>query len=288
MLPKVSIIIPIYNTQDYVVDCVASALNQTYQNIEIILVNDGSTDLSMEIINRTFNDSRIVILNQINQGLSAARNTGIKHATGEYLFFLDSDDAIVDEAIEILVNNISGERESIIVGNHVFASSIEDINFANYAVEYRGKIIPKQDYYQKMFLGIQKEKSNFCSVWGKLYPKKIILQHLFPTGRLHEDEFVNYLYIADCSKVIFVDSPLYFYRDTPNSITKKVTIKRLIDIFDAYYEKFLFFKKDLSITKILYPVLTNLIHTIVTHQDFEKLNLETQLYYYSIQRAIFR
>lgn len=288
MLPKISIIIPIYNTEDYVVDCVASAVNQTYQNIEIILVNDGSTDLSMEIINQTFDDSRIVTLNQTNQGLSAARNTGIKYSTGEYLFFLDSDDAIVDEAIEILVNNLPDEQEAIIVGNHVFEALIEEVVFDNYGIEYDGKVLSKQEYYQRMLLGTQKEKSNFSSVWGKLYPKKIILQHLFPIGRLHEDEYVNYLYIDACSQIVFVDSPLYFYRDTPNSITKRITLKRLIDIFDAYYEKFLFFKKDTYIIKILYSILTQLIHTIVAHQEFEKLNLETQLYYYSIQRAIFR
>lgn len=288
MLPKISIIIPIYNTQDYVIECVASAVNQTYQNIEIILVNDGSTDLSMEIINQTFDDSRIVTLNQTNQGLSAARNTGIKYSTGEYLFFLDSDDAIVDEAIEILVNNLPDEQEAIIVGNHVFEALIEEVVFDNYGIEYDGKVLSKQEYYQRMLLGTQKEKSNFSSVWGKLYPKKIILQHLFPIGRLHEDEYVNYLYIDACSQIVFVDSPLYFYRDTPNSITKRITLKRLIDIFDAYYEKFLFFKKDTYIIKILYSVLTQLIHAIVNHQDFEKFNLETQLYYYSIQRAIFR
>lgn len=288
MLPKISIIIPIYNTQDYVIECVASAVNQTYQNIEIILVNDGSTDLSMEIINQTFDDSRIVTLNQTNQGLSAARNTGIKYSTGEYLFFLDSDDAIVDEAIEILVNNLPDEQEAIIVGNHVFEALIEEVVFDNYGIEYDGKVLSKQEYYQRMLLGTQKEKSNFSSVWGKLYPKKIILQYLFPIGRLHEDEYVNYLYIDACSQIVFVDSPLYFYRDTPNSITKRITLKRLIDIFDAYYEKFLFFKKDTYIIKILYSVLTQLIHAIVNHQDFEKFNLETQLYYYSIQRAIFR
>ena len=110
---KVSIIIPIYNVEPYIERCIISVLNQSYKNIEIIIINDCTPDKSIELINKLLNNKyssteNIHILNhEKNKGLSAARNTGIMNATGDYLYFLDSDDSITHDCIEVLVNALS-------------------------------------------------------------------------------------------------------------------------------------------------------------------------------------
>nr|WP_248629264.1 glycosyltransferase family 2 protein [Enterococcus cecorum] len=289
MLPKVSIIIPIYNTQEYVVDCVASAVNQTYQNLEIILVNDGTPDNSMLLIEQYFNDERILIINQENQGLSAARNTGIQYATGEYLFFLDSDDAIVDETIECLVSNITTNEPMIVMGNHLCAASIEQADFDAYPQEKQGKEITKKQMFDWMLTKVDyRNKVNSCTVWGKLYHHSIVDNHLFPIGRLHEDEFVNYLYLDEAEKIVFVDAPFYFYRDNSKGIIANRKIKNITDTFDAYFEKYQYFlhrEYKRYIPQILLT-LSELLDVIVSSIQFEQLSLEQQIYYYTIYKTI--
>lgn len=106
---KFSIIVPVYNVENYVDKCIKSILNQTYKNYEVIIINDGSTDNSLNIINKYKNNKKIKIITQKNKGLSNARNNGMKIATGDYLLFIDSDDYIEDKLLEILNNNINGE-----------------------------------------------------------------------------------------------------------------------------------------------------------------------------------
>lgn len=289
MLPKVSIIIPIYNTQEYVVDCVASAVNQTYQNLEIILVNDGTPDNSMLLIEQYFNDERILIINQENQGLSAARNTGIQYATGEYFFFLDSDDAIVDETIECLVSNITTNEPMIVMGNHLCAASIEQADFDAYPQEKQGKEITKKQMFDWMLTKVDhRDKVNSCTVWGKLYHHSIVDNHLFPIGRLHEDEFVNYLYLDEAEKIVFVDAPFYFYRDNSKGIMANHKIKNITDTFDAYFEKYQYFvhhEYKSYIPQILLT-LSELIDVIIRSIQFETLSSEQQIYYYTIYKTI--
>lgn len=290
MLPKISIIIPIYNTEDYVVDCVASVVNQTYTNLEILLINDGSTDGSMDLIYQNFDDNRIVIINQENQGLSAARNTGIKYANGEYLFFVDSDDALVDIAIELLVRFVNQGNPDMIIGNYASASTIMEVDFTQYPMQKQAISLSTEEVYDRMLKSkSMRENINFVTVWGILYRKEIVERHLFPAGYLHEDEFVNYLYVAESSQIYFVDCPLYFYRDNPKGIVRNRTILNWIHVFDAFYQKLLFFRqKSLKQYElVIINFLKNHIQSIVLNQEFSELSMDLQIYYYSIYKAIF-
>ena len=124
---RLSIIIPIYNVEQYIEQCLVSILNKTYKDIEIILVNDGSKDNSMKIIKKYLSDKRIKVINKKNGGLSSARNVGLKIATGEYIAFVDSDDWIrIDKLVE-LYNIIQNEKLDLIIGNGEYYPSKEKI-----------------------------------------------------------------------------------------------------------------------------------------------------------------
>lgn len=135
MLPLVSVIVPVYNTEKYVKKCILSILNQTYKNIELIVVNDGSTDKSIEVADNLLrNNLNSIIINQKNKGLSEARNEGIKVATGKYIFLLDSDDYIDSNVITTMVKKSEKEDLDVVIGkynvvykNNIIKPSIENL-----------------------------------------------------------------------------------------------------------------------------------------------------------------
>jgi len=148
--PKVTIVIPVYNTEQYLAQCLDSAINQTYQNLEILCVNDGSKDNSLEILNRyQERDSRVVVVSQANGGLSAARNTGLKHATGDYVQFLDSDDVLAQDTVETLVQQAYKDDLDVLLFDA--DSFFETVELAKSKFHY------KQYYYRKhSYAGVHK------------------------------------------------------------------------------------------------------------------------------------
>ena len=110
---KLSIIVPVYNVEKYIVKCISSLLDQQTNDYEIIIVNDGTKDKSIDLIKKTFNDSKIAIIEQENQGLSAARNTGVRHSKGEYIWFVDSDDWITEGCVDKLIPILDGHVELV-------------------------------------------------------------------------------------------------------------------------------------------------------------------------------
>lgn len=120
MRPVVSVIIPIYNSEKYVVQCVESVLNQTLENIEIICVNDGSSDSSLELLKKLEKkDRRVVLVSQDNQGLSGARNTGMQYAQGQYMYFLDSDDWIEEIALDYMVQIADTKNYDVVMASYI-------------------------------------------------------------------------------------------------------------------------------------------------------------------------
>ena len=117
---KISVIIPVYNVEKYIIECIESIINQTFKDIEIIVVNDGSKDNSIKIVEEYLSDKRLKIINKENRGLSSARNKGMKIARGEYIYFIDSDDFINEDVLEVLYKNLESERFDIIFSNFSF------------------------------------------------------------------------------------------------------------------------------------------------------------------------
>lgn len=252
--PKVSVIIPVYNVEKYLRQCLDSVVNQTLKDIEIICVNDGSIDESPEILKEyKEKDKRVVIINQSNKGLSAARNAGLKVAKASYIGFVDSDDWIDKTTYENAVNIISADDEIDLVcwGANVFSES-GTINCQS-----------SQNYHNIKVLGKQLLTDNVClnttvTVWNKLYKREIIQkEHLFfEDSLLFEDNPFFWNYVCNCKYGYYMDKYLYNYLKRDNSITGVSTKKKSTKLYDrligferiyGYYENknLVSIKKDL-------------------------------------------
>ncbi|KKA44690.1 glycosyltransferase family 2 protein [Salinivibrio sp. KP-1] len=206
--PKVSIIIPVYNVEAFIAQCLESVLNQTYENLEIICINDGSTDSSKDICDSfAQRDNRVRVIDQKNKGLSGARNSGIKDAKGEFLFFLDSDDWLALSAINSLVKESKGYD---VISGGVLAYNESNGDFRRYKKRRSSKIDLKKDFFQLEIV-----------VWNKLYRKEIFNGIRFKEGLIHEDEEFYWQVFSRSPKIKIIDEDVIFYRERSGSITKK-------------------------------------------------------------------
>ena len=200
---KISIVVPIYNIERYVKKCVNSLINQTYKNIEIILVDDGSTDRSSVICDEYSKKYKnIIVIHQKNQGLSAARNCAVRKATGEYIMFVDGDDWIEEKTVEILkelMEKNGADISSIIKVGHHFES---------------GELIIGNSY--KMLLHML-YKSCF-EIWGKLFKRKLFENIEFPVGKIHEDLYTLPQIVTKADVIVVYHKGLYNYRHRQDSI----------------------------------------------------------------------
>lgn len=271
MKEKISVIIPIYNVEDYLEQCVESILNQTYTNLEIILVNDGSTDSSGEICDRYKNiDKRIKVIHKENGGLSDARNYGIEASTGDYIAFLDSDDWADKNLYMTLYKNIKK--------NHA------DISICNFKKYYSDKDIEKQELNEvKCYSNIEALERLYCNdavimvvAWNKLYKRKVIGDLRFPVGKIHEDEYLTPMIIYNANKISYINNELIYYRQRENSITnKKFNIKRL-DYLYALENRNRFFK-DNNLDKLHNNGVEKYIYSIINiFFEVEKSNIENK------------
>lgn len=209
-LGKISVIIPIYNVEKYIKQCLESVLNQTYKNLEIILVNDGTKDSSMEIIEEYLLDERIIVINKENGGLSSARNYGLEKVTGEYIYFLDSDDWLEENTLEILINN--SNDVDIVRGNFYYYDEIKNT-----------KILPKfkLEYNKNLEAKFLLQDGVEIMVWNKLYRTSFIKKNnlKFVEGIIHEDEEFTFKTYMLNPKVEYLEKVTYNYRiNRANSI----------------------------------------------------------------------
>lgn len=218
-MEKISVIIPIYNVEKYLKKCVNSVINQTYKNLEIILVDDESPDNCPEICEEFKKlDNRIVVIHQKNKGLSGARNSGIKIATGEYLVFHDSDDTIDETCIEDLYNCLKKYNTRISVCGKKY-------EFENGKIVYKyNEIFDKCYNFEDAMDEMNKFYYFDMSACGKLYHKSLFKELEFPVGKLSEDYYVMYKIFKDADKVAYISKPMYNYLQRQNSISKNKKI----------------------------------------------------------------
>lgn len=245
---KVSIIVPVYNVEKYVYDCIKSIVNQTYKDIEIILVNDGSTDSSGKICDDwKQNDSRIKVIHKENGGISEARNSGIDIAIGDIYVFVDSDDLICNDMIETLVFYQQKYDADIVQAPYMEFINEEDIN------------IVKKDIKSTVVTGIEAIKNIYDKnlalestvVWNKAYKAKLFNKIRFPKGKIHEDEFTTYKLFYLSKKVAYIDKVVYLYRKRPGSIMDKgFSIKRF-QWLEAHEERINFFDENIQDNELI-------------------------------------
>lgn len=255
-MPKVSVIIPVYNVEEYLRECLDSVVNQTLQDIEIICVNDGSPDNSLAILEEyAKKDERIrIIEHEKNKGLGPARNTGIDNVNGDYIFFLDSDDYVKNDVIEKLYDKITETNSDLVFSQteaFTFLKDEETINRIKYLNEWLD-CRSKKDFY----INVDNFEDAICNIncvaWGKLYKKEFLIKNniRFINGKvIHED---NGFWLKICSqfpKIGFINDIGVYYRIRENAITTEIDKKKNIhkkhkhmklvlkDVFD-YFKKY--------------------------------------------------
>lgn len=264
-MEKISIIVPCYNVEKYIKQCLDSVVNQTYNNLEIICVNDGSTDNTLDIIKKyALKDDRIVIIDQNNTGLSGARNSGIKCSTGDYIVFVDSDDFIELNTCEKAITEALKDDYDLIIWNYTkeFSnSSVDKLIFDDKEIVFNEKSC-KAILRRRIFGLIGKELSkpedadSLVTAWGKMYKSKIIKEkqvYFIDTKIIGtEDAYFNALVFKHIKKALYIPNCLNHYRK--DNISSLTTI----------------YKSDLSKKwSTLYKYLEDLIETECLDSDFK-------------------
>ncbi len=231
MQDLLSIIIPVYKVEKYLPRCVDSVLNQSYSNLEIILVDDGSPDGCPEICDDYCGkDARIRVLHKENGGLSDARNRGIEIARGKYIGFVDSDDYIHQDMYMNLWMNIKREEADIAVCGicKVYGEKpAGDISFENEAAVYTGRGAVKNIFDAKLYL-------SSVVAWNKLYKRELFHAVRYPEGKIHEDEFTTYKLFWESAKVVYISGKYYYYYQRDDSIMGQRKVEFSADILEAY------------------------------------------------------
>ncbi|EKI8131646.1 TPA: glycosyltransferase family 2 protein, partial [Enterococcus faecalis] len=228
----VSVVIPVYNVEKYVEKCLDSVINQTYQNLEIIIVNDGSTDNSLSVCQKKkLSDSRIKLINKENGGLSSARNAGIECAQGEFICFIDSDDWIELDYIEVLLNGMENTNVDISVIQMI---KVKDFN----KIAFQSESQTKWDIFERETAMRELFSSNLIgySANNKLYRISLFKSIRYPEGMLMEDKGTTYRLIDSSTKVAVNGSTKYHYYLRDNSILRTDFNQKNFDSFIIHEE----------------------------------------------------
>lgn len=231
--PLVSIVVPVYEVEAYLRRCVESLLGQSYSNIEIILIDDGSLDRSPEICDHySVEDSRVRVIHRTNGGLSAARNTGLEIANGEYICFVDSDDYVEHDYVSTLLTASIEANADIVACSFWWFYSQEN------------KVRSRADTPQRKYTAVdglsdifQIDNGNLNVVaWNKLYKRSLFTENRisYPVGKIHEDNFTTYKLIGFSNTIVFVDKPLYNYVQREGSIVSLPFSLKRLDTLEAY------------------------------------------------------
>lgn len=208
---KVSIVVPVYNVRDYLTRCVNSLINQTYKNLEIILVDDGSTDGSADLCDRiSESDSRVTVIHKANGGLSSARNAGLDFATGEYYTFIDSDDYVALNYVEALISVVVDYDTDIVCASFV-TGGYDEYAFCN--MDMSCEMLSYHEVLRRMI-----RNGYLQSACGKLFHKSKFNEIRFPEGRVLEDLATTYKVYDGDMRIALCNAELYLYYVRPDSI----------------------------------------------------------------------
>lgn len=215
----ISVIIPVYKVEDYLDKCVESVVNQTYKNLEIILVDDGSPDACPEMCEEwAKKDSRIRVVHKENGGLSDARNAGLDIMTGDYVTFVDSDDYLELDACECLLNIMKEDNSDIGIGNITFVYE-DGKKFTLKEKVDRFKLEGEEVFKEIFYSNAHKITTIlYTTAWCKLYKASLFSDIRYPKGKLHEDEATTYKAVLKCNAISYTSKPVYNYLQRTGSI----------------------------------------------------------------------
>ena len=293
----ISVIVPIYNTEKYLVECVESIRKQTYSNIEIILVDDGSTDASIEICDGfAEKDSRVRVFHKKNEGVAVARNFGIQQSNGQYVVIVDSDDVAVDKMIEVLYTQIKENDADIAVGNYYIYDE-SDGNFYYYITEadYCVEVLSPQELIDRQAGAWKWNSTAFMLTTFKLYKKVLFDDVSFTHGRRFDDEASTHRLFLRSKKTVFVNDNVYLYRRRSGSIMRSEFdiswVRDLVEVFSKKISDLVLAGVDVSVMRIRFVNLlkdykqTLEYHQLTDTEEYKDICFRLKLFFEAEQRS---
>lgn len=241
--PIISVIVPVYNVESYLSDCIDSIRSQTFSDYELLLVDDGSTDTSGKMCDEyALSDDRIRVIHQKNSGLSEARNTGIDLAVGEYITFIDSDDLISNDYLELLYDTAKKYDADIAQGD--FTRSIQILGSTNssYACAVYEQF--SVAFHEYLHMGIVEK-----AAWAKLYRAELFDGIRYPTGKVYEDSYTTFKLLYRMKRMVCVPKYIYYYRINDTGIMKSTFSMKRFDILDIRNEMYQFLQSEAYLHK---------------------------------------
>lgn len=231
----ISVIVPVYNAEKYIKKCIESIISQTYQNMELILINDGSKDLSLQICEEfAKKDQRIKVYDRANGGASAARNTGLTKASGDYIVFVDSDDFVTSTYLENLYLAAK-------IGNYdIVQCNLEEVN--NSKLSINNVIFDKmhvQEISKKQALNDRVYK---VTIWGKIYSSFLFDDFKFREGEIYEDDASYYIFVDKAKKIAILNETLYYYYMSENSVMRNDKKDKSTAFIGIYEDRIRYFR----------------------------------------------
>lgn len=239
MTEKITVIVPVYNVENYLNKCLDSLINQTYKNLEIIVINDGSTDNSGKICQEyAQKDNRIIYIEKENGGQSEARNMDLDRMTGSYVTFVDSDDWVELDYVEVLYNKLIEYQADIAVGNYYSYNEQEGIFYFHiFGNSYYEKVYDNVSIFENFYESEHMKNFALICVGGKLYKSDLFRELRFEVGKLGEDGYLNQKIYLLAEKTIYLNAGLYAYRQREGSSSRSWTEKWMHALVDAMSER---------------------------------------------------
>lgn len=239
MTGKITVIVPVYNVEHYLDKCLHSLINQTYKNLEIIVINDGSTDNSGIICQEyAQEDNRIIYIEKENGGQSEARNMGLDRMTGSYVTFVDSDDWVELDYVETLYQKITEYQADIAVGNYYSFNETEGMYYFHiFGDSYYEKVYDNVSIFENFYESEHMKNFSLICVGGKLYKADLFRELRFEVGKLGEDGYLNQKIYLLAEKTIYLNAGLYVYRQREGSSSRSWTEKWMHALVDAMSER---------------------------------------------------
>ena len=232
-MAEVSMIVPVYQVEKYIVQCIESVLNQTFQDFELILVDDGSKDQSGRICDSyAAKDDRVVVIHTENKGAAAARNTGLDHASGRYIMFLDGDDYLAENMIARLYEVIEHSEYDVVVCDFLNLLPDEKDNFI---VQLQEKTVSGREVLEYLKNG--KNYGVWTIVWNKIYKRKVVENLRFPAGKYFEDEFFSDQLYLNSDQIHVISDVLCYHRVLATSTMNTQRTENYLDLLDALQER---------------------------------------------------
>lgn len=257
--PLISLIVPIYNVENYLWMCLDSIAKQTYSNIEVVLINDGSSDGSKEICQKFVNrDNRFRYFEKNNGGLSDARNVGIIRSQGEFISFIDSDDWIDSTYVEDLYKAALLNDSEVVVSNYKEFHNEQNVYLIHFFDDYYERNYNGEELIQQLPF-LERKDLSFTTSWGILFSRRLFECISFPKGKNIEDTRTNYRLFAESYHSTYIHKSLYNYRVGLDSISGNINEKLLIDVFECLTERMaIYAMKDWNVTEEKKNILSNL------------------------------